>query len=164
MGFFWQMMEVTKGVSDCYLTYDRIIEFTTHAQLSQHEISKQRQIGKFTTLKTATSCKQSKPDRNPKERWVKNLSNRELTECEEKVLSRGLNFAVAPNVPPVNDIITATESAIRRGNLSESSASELRHDVANIILQNKTIKPNISKEEKKAIKDLGNDKQGRITA
>ena len=81
-----------------------------------------------------------------------------MTECEEKVLSRGLNFAVTPNVPPVNDIITATESAIRRGNPSESSASELRHDVTNIILQNKTIKPNISKEEKKAIKDLGNDK------
>ncbi|XP_073701105.1 uncharacterized protein [Garra rufa] len=58
------------------------------------------------------------------DKWVKNLSDRELTGPEMEVLAKGLNFAVTPDHIPVVDMITATESAIRNNNISEEEAEE----------------------------------------
>ena len=44
------------------------------------------------------------------EKWVKFLSNRELTEPKMDVHAKGLNFAVAPEHKLVVDFITATVS------------------------------------------------------
>ena len=141
-------------------TYDKAIEFTTHAQLSQHETSKNRQKGKFNKLKTRLQnhSQQQESAESIKDRWVKNLSNRVLSDNETKVLCKGLNFAVTPNSPPVVEIITATESAIRSANIGDSKASELRHAVNNILSQSKQVKPNVTKAEQQAIKDLKSDK------
>jgi hypothetical protein len=139
-------------------TYDRVISFIEQAQLSQHDISKKRQIEKFIHLKTYRKDKEDQPEGTQKDRWVKNLSYHQLNEHEFKVLSRGLNFAVTPKSLPVPEIITATESAIRLSQLNDSKASELRHSVSNILLQTKQLKDNISKQEQQAIKSLNNNR------
>ncbi len=75
------------------------------AQLSQHNKSKERQIRKFKKLQLKTK-KAGIPNWQQKttasthdetqNRWVKNLSDRELTHPEKEVLAKGLNFAVTP--------------------------------------------------------------------
>lgn len=42
------------------------------------------------------------------EKWLSSLSARALTETEENVLKRGLNFAVTPEKVPQEDFIVAT--------------------------------------------------------
>ena len=45
-------------------------------------------------------------------RWVKNYSDRNLSEAEVSVLAKGLNFAVTPTQIPVVDVVTTMETAI----------------------------------------------------
>ena len=46
------------------------------------------------------------------DKWVKNLSDRQLTQTEKNILAKGLNFAVTPRQIPLVELITATERAI----------------------------------------------------
>jgi hypothetical protein len=103
-------------------------------------------------------------------RWVKNCSDRILSDPELSVLKKGLNFAVTPRKVPVVDIIMATESACRR--LNSGNANELRAKVVNILDRNEKVeKQNVSNEEWKAIDNLKKDEQimvlpadkGRVT-
>ena len=56
------------------------------------------------------------------DKWVKNVSGRDLSKHEMSVLKQGLNFAVLQDEIPVVDIITTTETACR--NLEKSEADE----------------------------------------
>ena len=42
-------------------------------------------------------------------RWVANLSSKELSPNEEAVLKKGMNFVVTPKGIPVDDIIVGVE-------------------------------------------------------
>lgn len=46
------------------------------------------------------------------EKWVKNLSDRNLIEPEKKALAKGLHFAISPQQLPTVDLITATKTTI----------------------------------------------------
>ena len=59
------------------------------------------------------------------DRWVKNYSDRNLSDDERAVLAKGLNFAVTPTKLPVVDIITSTETAIRNAGLDQGQAETL---------------------------------------
>ena len=50
---------------------------------------------------------------NFREKWVKNLSKRELTVTERDVLSKGAGFAISPERIPYNDYIVAMEQACK---------------------------------------------------
>ena len=68
--------------------------------------TKARQMRKF-------KCLQAKQHPEPqlnKEKLVRNLSSRSLTEKEKDVLALGLNFAVTPKWIPTFEIIAGTES------------------------------------------------------
>ena len=56
---------------------------------------------------------------------MKNLSERQLTQTELKVLSRGLNYAITPNKMPYGDFILATELACQSIN-KQGKKAELR--------------------------------------
>ena len=58
---------------------------------------------------------------------------------------------------PLNAYITAAEVACQ--SLKPSEAEEFRAEIARILKQTKPTKPNISKEEWKAIKELRSDKE-----
>ena len=48
-----------------------------------------------------------------KAKWVTNLSSRSLSDAEESLLKKGLNFAVTPTNIPATEIIAKVESAVR---------------------------------------------------
>ncbi|XP_072028437.1 uncharacterized protein [Amphiura filiformis] len=114
--------------------HNRVSQFTEHAQLAQHETTKSRQVEKFGRLATVSRADKDKNwrqkdnliDHNIKDRWVRNLSDRQLSGSEQSLLEKGLNFAVASKRIQVTDIITATESAIRGASIGPNKAEELR--------------------------------------
>ncbi|XP_072018481.1 uncharacterized protein [Amphiura filiformis] len=72
----------------------------------------------------------------------------------QKLLAKGLNYAVAPenNNALVNDYIVATEEACV--GLSASDAAQLRAEVVGVLKSTNNAKPNLTKVEKKALRDL----------
>ena len=53
-------------------------------------------------------------------KWVVNLSKTHLTPAQESLLSKGSNFAIAPNNPPNVDFITAIESVCHKLSAQDS--------------------------------------------
>ena len=94
---------------------------------------------------------------HPADKWVRNLSNRDLSESELSVLRRGPNFAITPERKPTAEIITATESVIKQAKFSQAEADTLRCQVSNILCNSKLPPSNITKEERAAISDLSKD-------
>ena len=65
-------------------------------------------------------------------KWVINLSKTRLTEAQESVLAKGLNYAITPSHILNVDYITAIESVCPK--LKEEDAMGLRADV-NLLLK-----------------------------
>ncbi|XP_078586286.1 uncharacterized protein LOC144868187 [Branchiostoma floridae x Branchiostoma japonicum] len=120
-----------KSVRDLEKTSRKIADYRNHLRYN------------LRSLKTRTD-----------ERWVRNLSSHTLTEPEKSLLSKGLNFAVAPNKIPSIDIVTETESAIHRARLPQRQAEALRAKVATTLKVSKPPPSNITREEQIALKDL----------
>ena len=102
-------------------------------------------------------------------KWVVNLSKYKVNSSQTKVLSRGLNFAVAPDnlkePSVVNDYIVACEKACWK--LPASDAAQLRSEIVGTLKSAKTPESNITKEERKAInmiKQLQKEKYIKILA
>ncbi|XP_071448005.1 uncharacterized protein [Hetaerina americana] len=87
-----------------------------------------------------------------KDRTVVNLTDIHLSDAAISVLSKGLNFAVAPARLPKEELVTEVEYAVRK--LPKEEAEELRGEVSRILLNAKTPKPNVTREERKALRDL----------
>ena len=79
-----------------------------------------------------------------------------LSEAEESVLSRGMKFAIAPNKIPKFDILAPVEANI--SHLSDNAKSQIRVQVSNAIQFSKAPKPNLSKQEMQALRQLRLDK------
>ena len=86
---------------------------------------------------------------------VRNLSQRSLTESKTNVLALGLNFAVTPKTVPVVDIIAAVECAANE--LLEERALEFRAEVKKCLQNAKKPRPNLSREQREALKKLRED-------
>ena len=88
-------------------------------------------------------------------KWVVNMSDRQLSVDEIKILQKGLNFAVTPNKIPVSKILSEVEVSIK--NLDKSDKDLIRAQVCNITKNFTKIKTNITSQEKKALTSLRND-------
>ena len=148
--------------------FDRVQEFFHKAHQDQHDKVKSRQIDKFNRLKQKQPSRADldfnwrNKDSNGisqanKEKWVKNISNRTLSKDEVSVLAKGLNFSTTPKKPPVVDIISATESAIKQSGLNQPEAEELRHKVCSTLVNAKLPRPNLTSGEQAALRDLSRD-------
>ncbi|XP_029683234.1 uncharacterized protein [Takifugu rubripes] len=148
---------------------EEIAKVVSRIQYTQHTRTKERQMQKFTTL----LAKHNPSGTNPfsmtekqdtslsdaqREKWVKNHGDRELTQTEEEVLSKGLNFSVTPEEVPTVELITATETAIRNNKLLEAEAEQFRLKVTAALASAKPPTSNITNEEKRAIASLAKDK------
>ena len=87
--------------------------------------------------------------------WVRNISKIPLTQVQEKLLSHGPNFVIVPKEPPTSEYIAAIEKACLK--LPTGKAEELRGEIKAILKKKINYKPNITKEEHQAIKELRND-------
>ena len=72
------------------------------------------------------------------------------------ILAKDFKFAPSPKRIPVMQIVAEVESAISR--LEDLNKAEVRRDVTNILRNAKLPKYNLSREERKTIKDLKSDK------
>ena len=89
-------------------------------------------------------------------KWVINLSKTELTPAQMTLLAKGPNFAISPNNIPNMDYITAIESMCPKR--KEEDASELRANINALLRKGKAPKPNLNKQERIALTQLGKDK------
>ena len=130
------------------------------SRLSKSTKCKTRQIRKLERL-TEKSKNQSSPLKrydnvdlsgSQLKKWVTNLSKYKLSVPEEKLLQKGLNFAVSCDRIPVEDFIVATEKACSF--IPVEDRPSLRAEVAGVLRNAKPPKSNISKEERAAIKSL----------
>ena len=85
-----------------------------------------------------------------KDKLVKNLSSRNLTEKEKDVLALGLNFAVTPR-----QIIAATESTATQ--LDKETAQQLRHRVNSILSTANSPRSNLDKQQRESVRSLRDD-------
>ena len=108
------------------------------------------------TARTAGTIKESSMTR----KWVHNLSKTPLTEDQEKVLARGPNFSIVTKEPPVGEYISQIERMCQQ--LKQGKVKELRGAIKSILKNIQPPRPNISKEEVKAIQELKRDKEKTI--
>ena len=99
---------------------------------------------------------QAQVEEESTKKWVRNISKTPLTKTQEKLLAHGPNFVIVPKEPPTTEYIVAIEKACLR--LPSRKAEELRGEVKVILKKDNKNKPNITKEEYQAIKDLRRDK------
>ena len=90
-----------------------------------------------------------------RENWVRNISKTPLMEAQETLLANGPKFVVVPKELPTSEYIAAIENAWLK--LDPCKAEELRGEIEAILKKKTNNKPNISKEEYWAIKELRND-------
>ena len=92
----------------------------------------------------------------PNPKWVINLSSKPLTQAQRSVLAKGPNFAVSPKRPPNSEYITAIEAACTK--LSQQDAEELRANINHVLRSCHPPKPNLTKAQNIAIRELKWDK------
>ena len=96
------------------------------------------------------------PLEEPNPKWVINLSSKPLTPAQRSLLAKGPNFVVTPKHPPNLEYITAIEAACTK--LSQQDAEELRADINWVLRASHPPKPNLTKAQNLAIREL---KRGR---
>ena len=99
---------------------------------------------------------QGSSNEEPNPKWVINLSNKPLTPAQRSVLAKGPNFAVTPRQPPNLEYITAIEAACTK--LSQQDAEELRADVNRVLRSSHPPKPNLTKAQNTALRELKRDR------
>jgi hypothetical protein len=139
------------------------------AQKAEFDNTKTRQRRKFDSLvnkrkavqmklKEQTNAKSSVVDKN---RWVMNVSSKELSDTEVSVLKKGLNFAITPKKMPIKEVITSTETAcyyLRNPEIAQS----LRGEVVKVLKSVKMPKSNCTREEIAAINTIKRDDSIRV--
>ncbi|XP_072033096.1 uncharacterized protein [Amphiura filiformis] len=85
-------------------------------------------------------------------KWVVNLSKYKLNAAQTSVLTKGLNYAISPPKIPAEEFVLATELACKH--LPLADGIQLRAKVASTLKSSKVPEQNVTKEERKAIKDL----------
>ena len=119
--------------------------------------TKRKHIEKLERLEKRNN-KTDEPDLSGSQlkRWVINLSDYDLSKDQEKVLARGLNFAVTPDKIPVNEIIVATEQATWC--VSNEKKDSLRAEICGILKSAKRPNNNLTQNERHALKELQKEK------
>ena len=86
---------------------------------------------------------------------VVNKSHRELSKTETEVLSKGLNYAIAPKKQPSADIITGLECAAHF--LPQDKKEEFRFEIRQALDKPSRPTQNLTRDQLKALKDLKKD-------
>ncbi|XP_072041861.1 uncharacterized protein [Amphiura filiformis] len=120
---------------------------TKERHIAKLDRLKKKQQAKFVDKKNTELNLSGTNLKKWRERWVKNLSEKDLTDPQESLLARGLGFAVSVNKIPHDEFIVACESACAK--LPPGEAQNLRMEVAGSLKTAKIPTSNITKEEKR---------------
>ena len=134
---------------------------SSHLQRSkEHEYTKtkQRHMAKLERLKTKKLPPSTDIDLSGQQlkKWVVNLSKYALSDSETSALAKGLNFAITPKQPPVDEYVVAIEQACQK--LKPNEADQLRSKAVNIISTTKLPTANVSKQETQALQNIAKNK------
>ena len=124
--------------------------------ISTQTTSSGNQVQDTYSNNNGNSQSQSSISSNSTNKWVVNLSKTPLTQVQESLLSKGPNFAIAPNNLPDVDFITGIELVCYK--LSEQDSKELRAETNCLLRKATAHRANITREEKKALRELKDDK------
>ena len=94
------------------------------------------------------------------DKWVINLSKKELTHEEKSLLQKGPKFVVTPTTIPIKEYLSTTiVAALQAGELKGVDCSGLYHDVHRILntFTNEPIHTDITKSEYLAFENLRKD-------
>ena len=83
------------------------------------------------------------------------MSSRQLTHIETDLLWKGLNFSITFKTLPNKDIIAVIEDVVK--DLEKEKADTIRAEVSLILPNSKPPKDDLSKDERKALKELQPD-------
>ena len=90
-----------------------------------------------------------------KDKWVMNLSSKELSALERSGLEKGLKFAIAPRKIPTAEIVAAVEESISQ--LNDDRRHLVRAEVSSILRRAKPPPKNIQKDVFNALIALKKD-------
>uniref|UniRef100_A0A1A8F0I8 Uncharacterized protein n=1 Tax=Nothobranchius korthausae TaxID=1143690 RepID=A0A1A8F0I8_9TELE len=141
--------ELERGHLDLKRNYQ--LDKQTEELINGHMIEKQDK--EFTKKK-----RKEKQDNSTPNSWLCNISQHKLTEAEESILKKGLNFAVTPKEIPYEEFIVATELACQQIT-DEGKKAELRNNVVGILKNSQIQHSNITKEEQSAMTALSRNEQ-----
>lgn len=135
------------------LDWEWIDQSTSARACSVMDKTSAQQSKKFHSLQEKQHC--NPPPPLEKERTVVNLTGKELDEACTAVLAKGLNFAPTPTSTPTLQVISGVERAIT--GLPVDAAEEVRSEVSRVLKRTTTSRPNITKEERAALRKMRND-------
>ena len=90
-----------------------------------------------------------------KEKWVVNVSKRELTDIEKRVLQKGAGFAITNKRIDHDEYVTAAQQASEK--LPQCYSLALKAEVTELLRQAKPAESNLTKGEMRAINNLKKD-------
>ena len=111
-------------------------------------------------LNTSNSNISNTSNINNNNKWVRNYSKTPLTEAQHRLLSHGPNFVITPRELPTLEYIVATEKVCNQP--TQGKAEELRGEAKTLLRRDHKAKPNIPKDEYKALKEMKNDDTRQI--
>ena len=83
------------------------------------------------------------------------MSSRQLTHIETDLLAKDLDFSISSKTLPNKDIIATVEDVVQ--DLEKEEADTIRAKVSLTLQNSKPPKDNLSKDERKVLKELQSD-------
>ena len=133
----------------------------TQIKKLKHLISRSFTTSSKMASKTTNTAVTSSTSSSIQDKWLINLSKKELMPEEKPLLQKGPKFAVTPATIPIKEYIsTTTVAALQADGLNGVDCSGLYHDVNRILntFTNKAIHTNTTKAEHLALENLRKDK------
>ena len=93
------------------------------------------------------------------DKWVKNISDHDLSEGEKSFLAKGMNHAVTPEKLPMDELITSVEVAAKLVGVSSAAGHEIRSRSIQILSKAKPPSSNLTKEERAGMISLSKNKE-----
>jgi hypothetical protein len=106
------------------------------------------QIKKFNSLlKSKKTIKKATKTPQKDVRSVINMSSYTLSDDQKNVLSKGLNFSVAPKEIKAEEFLSAIEHSLFLSKLNSCQKENVRRQTTEILLETKAPKPNLTQQE-----------------
>ena len=135
--------------------YHLVEKIHENSHKKSFELTKNRHTRKFNELINKNKVTQSATNITDKKKWVINMSSRQLTHIETDLLAKGLNFSITAKILPNKDIIATVEDAVK--DLEKEEADTIRAKLSLTLQNSKPPEDNLSKDERKALKELQSD-------
>ncbi|CAI2738566.1 unnamed protein product, partial [Dicrocoelium dendriticum] len=119
----------------------------------EHRVANTR-TKKHNALLDKLSKLTSPKDENISDGWIRNLSNRPISDAEKQVLIKGLNYNYRDAT--ATDFLAAFESVLQSNGLDEETQKQIRHTIVPAITHNKQYNA-LTRQEKEAMNTLKSD-------